>query len=311
MKNSIISIVMLCLTAISMASEYATTLISAQGPFGGYPYDDPSAALGEPASWIYDDYTYFDSVACSMVYGAWNLSPQDEKVIVTLNSSGSNIVVGFDHKVLDDPANPYGIDLIVFGNSAFTAQNTVGPDSDMDTVQISSSALLVGGGKIKVEVAAEPNGLWFAFSRGPWADNLFPTQRFAWNSVNDAWGQPLDTLKPVNPNLKPSNFSNLTVSQAIALYKDSAGGTGLDLQWLEPADFQALPVDSQTGRRWIQYVRLSYEGSPGGQVDAVADVSPVNVPQFPPGDVNYDYRVDLNDLMILAQNWMVCTCNCD
>jgi hypothetical protein len=231
---------------------------------------------------------------------------------VTLGAAGSFIVVGFDHKVLDEPDNPYGIDLIVFGNSVFSIKGggMLAPNSDMDSLQISK---LIGGEKVKVEVAQEPNGPWLAFSRGPWGDNLFPTNRFAWDSVNKTWGGPLNPLKPVNPNLEMSDFSGLTVSQAIVLYDGSAGGTGFDLQWLKSEDYQSLSVDPQTGRRWIQYVRLSFVESPfgGGEVDAVADVAPANVPRFPAGDINYDYRVDLRDLMIMAQNWLVCMRNCE
>jgi hypothetical protein len=230
---------------------------------------------------------------------------------------GSSIIVGFDHKVLDDPANPYGIDLIVFGNSAFTSQGSVAPNSDMGTFYLSSTAA-INADKVKVAVAAylnpgnpnDPN-FWFGFTYGPSADNLFPTNRFAWDSVNKKWGQPQNPLKPVNPNLKVSNFDNKTVSQAIALYDGSAGGTGFDLEWLKSQDYQQLPIDPQTGRRWIQYVRFSYDGYPTGEIDAVADVAPASVPQFPTGDLNYDYLVDLTDFMLLAQNWMVCTWMCE
>ncbi len=326
-------IVILCSAGVCRASEFATTLIYAGGTFGPYPYNDPCSILGEPTSWIYDNdsyYKYNTFVACSMVYGAWNTGFNDpnkpgdpnnpstpkKQLIVTLGP-GSSIIVGFDHKVLDEPDNPYGMDLIVFGNAAFTIQGAVDPNSDMDTLCLSSVGSVIAE-KVKVQVAAYPNpanpsdpNSWFGFSYGPSADGLFPTNRFAWDSANKRWGQPLNPLKPVNPNLKASNFAGLTVSQAIALYDGSAGGTGFDLEWLKPEDYQQLPIDPQTGKRWIQYVRLSYEGLTAGEVDAVADAAPTKVPCFPAGDINYDYRVDLQDLMILAQNWLVCVWNCE
>jgi len=330
MNNKIIIFVILCLAGACLASEFASTVVSAGGTFGPYPYNDPCAVPGEPTAWVYDDGAYYRHnafIACSLVYGAWNTGynstdtppdpndPNDpanprKQLVVTLGP-GSSIIVGFDHKVLDEPDNPYGIDLIVFGNAAFTAQSVVEPNSYMDNLQISSPALIIGE-KVRVEVAPYFGGPWLAFSRGPWGDNLFPTNRFAWDSVNKNWGQPLNPLKPVNPNLKLSDFAGLTVSQAISLYDGSAGGTGFDLEWLKPEDYQQLPIDPQTGKRWIQYVRLSYEGPTAGEVDAVADAAPLeNSLAFPTGDLNYDYRVDLQDLMILAQNWLVCVWNCE
>jgi hypothetical protein len=328
--NRIIILAVLGLAGVCQASDFATTLVYAAGTFGPYPYNDPCSILGEPASWIYDDDYYFDNFACSLVYGTWNIGynsavtppdPNDpanpRRSLVLTFGPGDSIIVGFDHKVLDEPDNPYGIDLIVFGNAAFTAKTVVTPHSDMDILRLSTSGSAITE-KVKVQVAAvlNPNdpddpAYWFEFSYGPCADGVFPTNRFAWDSVNHAWGQPLNPLKPVNPFLKTSNFSNLTVSQAITLYDGSAGGTGFDLEWLKPEDYQQLPIDPQTGRRWIQYVRLSYDGTTAGEVDAIADAAVSDVPVFPAGDINYDYRVDLADLMLLAQNWMVCTWMCE
>jgi hypothetical protein len=322
MKTIGLLLLLACVAAVSSASEYASTVVYSSGLNSWGLYDTPGAVLGEPTSWIYDDdRTYWgETFACSMVYGAWNVTPQDEPVITTI---GSNVVliVGFDHPVLDDPANPYGMDFIVFGNAFFS--RTVAPggdpnlaaDADMDFVVLDGSGS-VSSEKVKVEVAAalnpsNPNdpAYWFTFAYLP-ADGMYPTNRFAWDSVTNQWGQPLDPLKPINPTLKNTHFANLTVSQAIALYDGSAGGTGYDLQWLESEDYQQLPIDPQTGKRWIKYIRFTAMGYPYGEIDAVSDVAAAAVPSFPRGDANYDYRVDLQDLLILSQNWLMCTWNC-
>ncbi|MFZ9882640.1 MAG: hypothetical protein ACO3QC_14715, partial [Phycisphaerales bacterium] len=39
--------------------------------------------------------------------------------VVSIGAGGS-LVVEFDHDVLDDPRNPFGVDLLVFGNAFFT-----------------------------------------------------------------------------------------------------------------------------------------------------------------------------------------------
>jgi hypothetical protein len=309
----IASIIIFLLTGLAEASQYASVLISSSGTLGPFPYHDPAAVLGEPTTEV-DDPDYFNPFPCSLVYGAWNVTywPDQKPVITTIGADGV-IVVGFDHRVQDDPDNPYGADFIVFGNIAFShsSQQYLTPTTDMDLVSLPGSPVYVGLGKVKVEAAQDPNGPWFGFHKGPFVDSQFPTNPFAWDSVNKKWGQALDSLRPVNPALKTSDFANLTVPQAIALYDGSAGGTGYDLQRLAPQDYQQLSIDPLTGRRWIQYIRLTSGGSPAGQVDAVSDVAPMDVPAFPRGDLNFDYRVDLQDLMLLAQNWMVCNWDCE
>lgn len=310
--RKIVIILLSCFAGAASASEFASVLVYASGTFGGVaPYTVPAAVLGEPAAWIDDD-DYFDPIACSLVYGAWSTTPDAGQPVITTISTGDVIVVGFDHRVLDDSENPYGVDLIVFGNLAYnhSSQAYLGPNTDMNTVYLPSSPAYVGLGKVKVEVAQEPNGPWFGFHKGPLADSQFPTNRFAWDGGNKRWGAPLDPLKPVNPALKTSDFAGLSVPNAIALYEGSAGGTGYDLQRLSPQDYQQLSIDPQTGRRWIQYIRLTAGGSPAGQVDAISDAAPANTPAFPRGDLTYDYRVNLADLAILAENWLVCTWNC-
>lgn len=302
----------LFLAGFAAASEFASVVVSSSGTFGPAPYDNPLAVLGGPATEV-DDEDYFDPFPCSLVYGAWSTTPwPEEKPVITTIGVDGVIVIGFDHRVLDDPDNPYGMDFIVFGNLAFShnSQQYLTPTTDMDYIYLPSSPVYVGLGKVKVEIAQSPGGPWFGFHKGPFADSQFPTNPFAWDSVNKQWGEPLNPLKPVDPTLKSSDFAGLSVPAAIALYEGSAGGTGYDLQRLKPEDYLQLTIDAQTGKRWIQYVRLTSGGTPVGQVDAISDVAPANVPAFPKGDLNFDYRVNLQDLMTLAENWLACTLNC-
>jgi hypothetical protein len=317
MKNGVLIFVVVCMTAACHASDFASVVISPQLPFGSGLYDDPAAVLGPPAGYINGDSN--KRFACSLVYGAFNTSwPGGQKTVVTLGP-GRDVIVGFDHKVSDDIKNPYGIDFIVFGNNAFGKPGTwyLMCNTNMATVSLANPAYLLTYEPVVVSVAQDPNGPWYSFDNGPFADaDLFPTNSFAWvgSSVGGDgctnWGSASDPLKPVDPNLQWEDFDGLTVAQAIALYNGSAGGTGFDLQWLDPNDFEKLKIDPQTGRRWIQYVKLS--SNSGGEVDAVSDVAACGDYQHPivPGDINQDCRVDLTDLMLLAQNWLVCTWKC-
>jgi hypothetical protein len=306
---------MLCLSGLCRASDFATTLAYAAGTFGPYPYNDPCAVLGEPGGYISGDSN--KRFACSLVYGAFKTSWQDGKKMVVTLGPGSTIIVGFDHKVADDINNPYGIDFIVFGNTAFVKQGGyLSCNTDMGQVWLTNPVDVLYE-PVVVSVAQNPNGPWYSFSNGPYADaDLFPTNSFAWEGLHLGgdgcanWGKELDPLKPVDPNLTWDDFNGLSVPDAIALYNGSAGGTGFDMEWLSPQDYQQLSIDPQTGRRWIQYIKLS--SAANGEVDAISDVAACGDYQhpFPPGDVNQDCRVDLLDLMILAQNWLVCTWNC-
>jgi hypothetical protein len=318
MNNRIIILGVLCLAGVCQASDFASIVISPQSPFGSGLYDDPNAVLGEPGGYIRGDLN--KRFACSLVYGAFNTAwPDSQKTVVTLGL-GRDVIVGFDHKVADDINNPYGIDFIVFGNNAFAKPGTwyLLCNTNMAAVSLTDPAYLLNEEPVVIRVAQDPNGPWYSFGDGPYADaDLFPTNSFAWEGSTAGgdgctnWGEASDPLKPVDPNLEWEDFDGLVVEDAIALYDGSAGGTGFDLQGLDPNDFEKLETDPQTGRRWIQYVKFSSLWD-AGEIDAISDVASCGDYQHPivPGDINQDCRVDLTDFMLMAQNWMVCTWMC-
>lgn len=85
------------------ASPFATGVISfepAPGQFVLDPlFNDPVEALGAPV-------------------GGGTLQPNNGSV-VSLGGFGGFVVLGFDERVMDDAANPFGLDCIVFGNASF------------------------------------------------------------------------------------------------------------------------------------------------------------------------------------------------
>lgn len=248
---------------ISLASSAATA-----SPFAsrvvesvGYPttpglYTNPDSILGKPAVQFYDafeDQTFRTSVV-SAPYGT--AADQSTPVITTIAASQS-ITVEFDHNVEDDPQNPFGVDLIVFGNSFFTASSPVTPTTNMGSVNIASG---VNSEPVTVEVAQSLSGPWYSFAPRT-ADGLFPTQGYLWNEATSSWGAESDFTKPVDPSLTEASFAGLTAAEAIALYDGSGGGTGFDL--------------AASGFEWIRYVRLTGDG---GEIDALADVTPIPEP---------------------------------
>lgn len=235
-------------------SPYATEVVSYNGSFGNSPYDSPGAVLGKPTT----DVSYWgDEFKVKLVEPAYGYDPYDNKVITTLNN-GADIVVKFDHHVMNDSANPYGIDFIVFGNSFFVGNGYVNDSTNMSTYMLTNPASCFSE---NVTVSVSQYGeTWYTFNSGPYADNLFPTQAYQWDNTSYDWTDTeMDFTKPVDPSLTLSDFNGISAASAIALYNGSGGGTGFDL------------ADLGGDLDWIQYVRVT---GYGGEIDAFADVAP-------------------------------------
>lgn len=310
MKRSVILTVMLITLIVfcgedMYASDFAVEVADYYGLSGSGLYDDPNAVLGKPTTWIYDTSPeYYGVYACSLVYPAWSVDPNGGKLITTIDD-GVYIVVKFDHKVADDAGNPYGIDLIVFGNSKFESFGYVESDTDMEQYFLKNPTSVFPE-PIQVSVAQEPNGPWYSFSNGPYADDMFPTNAFSWDSDANDWADELDWLRPVDPNLDISAFDGLSAGEAIELYDGSAGGTGFDLKWLDPNDYAALAIDPNSGRKWIQYIRVEYlDGSYySGEIDGFSDVAGGGDYKHPVGDIDVNCKVDYEDLALFCFYWL-------
>jgi hypothetical protein len=248
---------------IASASPYATEVVDYSGKFGNSPYNDPYSVLGKPSTVFKNSGFSTSTGVVKMVEPAYNVSPDGEKLITTLNS-GAYITVAFDHDVYDDPANPYGIDFLVFGNAFFVGSGFVSDSTDASTYKITSGSVFAE----PVTVSVSQDGVnWYTYSSGPYADSYFPTQAYAWNqdlydSAGNGWtDEEMDFTKPVDPSLTASDFAGLTLAEALELYDGSGGGTGFDL--------------AESGFEWIRYIKVT---GYGGEIDAFADVAPVPIP---------------------------------
>ncbi len=225
-------------------------------------YDDPAAVIGSPTVTFYDPFAAGQFIT-SLAVGAFNLTePGGQPVIATVNE-GQFIKVRFDEPIEDDPLNPFGIDLLVFGNAFFAAGAGVTPDTDMEALHLASPTgvftepVTVAVSASGIGDPADDPGQWHVFENGPSADGLFPTNAFRWDRDSGTWGDRLDFTKPVDPTLHAADFNGRSVADAIDRYGRSGGGAGFDL--------------SGSGFESIQYV---YVTGAGGEVDAFADVSP-------------------------------------
>lgn len=263
-------------------AAFAAEIVAAQGPFGPAPYDAPEAVLGPPATEFFDPLGAWSGGGpvrrVKLVEPAYHLDPtQTRKLLLTIEE-GAVVVVRFAEPIRDDPAHPYGVDLLVFGNAAFTAAGMVHDGTDLNTLRLS------GGGfyePLQVSVSPGYTGrpgedpdrwetwAWYRYENGPYADTAFPTQAYQWDPNRATWMDVLmDFTKPVNPALAgwfaPGAARALTAAEAIALYDGAGGGTGFDLR--------------ESGFAAIRYVKI--EGRPGfngGEVDALAAVRPLRV----------------------------------
>lgn len=250
-------------------------------------YNQASNVLGHPTMGIFtSSSTYGDSGSTiNPAYPAWSGGRLLSLVGDDDEGTPGFVTIKFDHDVLDDPNNPFGIDFLVFGN-AFGVR-----DSD-ENVQLTTDPLTVsftGKGSYEnalVEVSQDGE-TWYAYEKGPYADSFMPTLGYLYDPAapdtglfngNLYWGRAARATRPVNPACSFSSFSGLNLAQVCQRYDGSAGGTGFDLAELP------LP-ENGNGVKWIRYVRISCveesndEGDFGynvPEIDAVADVAPVS-----------------------------------
>lgn len=250
-------------------------------------YNQASNVLGHPTMGIFtSSSTYGDSGSTiNPAYPAWSGGRLLSLVGDDDEGTPGFVTIKFDHDVLDDPNNPFGIDFLVFGN-AFGVR-----DSD-ENIQLTTDPLTVsftGKGSYEnalVEVSQDGE-TWYSYEKGPYADSFMPTLGYLYDPAapdtglfngNLYWGRAARATRPVNPACSFSSFSGLNLAQVCQRYDGSAGGTGFDLAELP------LP-ENGNGVKWIRYVRISCveesndEGDFGynvPEIDAVADVAPVS-----------------------------------
>jgi hypothetical protein len=292
----------------------------------GLPFDDPCTALGRPTVDTTGDAWYIpltDPVPVNPVYPAFRYYE-----MVWLGELGY-ITVKFNHQVRDDENNPYGIDLIVFGNAfqvigggqgwtnGDPALITVGPTGfyEPGIVSVSQDGItwysftndssFMSNDPNFVKLPAEAND-------GPFCDSFAPTLGRVYTDDpnladpnlgewNEWWAEPTNPTFPVDPNLWFDSFDGNSVAEICEVYGNSAGGTGFDISRLD------LPFDPATGKKWFQYVRVDDKAGGGtSEVEAFSDVSCCGdwKHPYPIGDITADCRVNLHDFAVLARFWL-------
>jgi len=322
------------------SGDFATEVVAYYAGNSGHTIDwlsnssfkDPQVALGRPTvdstgeDW---DIPMDDPVPVNPVYPAFRSHEictigydSHTEGIHTIYDQTGYLELKFDHKVYDNPLNPYGCDFSVFGNAKQSLGNShVWTNGNPVDTTVSSSTFTEPGA-----VLVSQNGVnWYrlpdpgeasgdTIARG--ADDFAPTLGRVYDPdnpdtsintqywENQYWGHPTNPTYPVDPALDPADLDGMTVAEIAMAYKGAAGGTGLDIQDLDPADYSQLDADAETGMKWIQYVRIENPKDSTGQyvetsteIDAVADVFARRM-----GDCNLDGVVDSADYIILKRN---------
>jgi len=242
---------------VNDTNDFAVQVVSSNGVDATAPYNDPTAILGRPTLTFVDYYDGGATDRVSIVNDPYWKTPNGLDVVTEI-TNGGEMTVAMGRKVYHDASNPYGIDLIVFGNSFFSVSAISGQVSDatdLDAAQLGSG---IYGHPATISVS--PDGTnWYTFSNTP---ALFPQNAYRWDYPNHSWTEEqLNANKPVNPSVYTTDFAGLTVAAGLDQFVGSAGGTGYGL--------------AASGFPWIQYVRVQPASNTYTVIDAIAAVNPV------------------------------------
>jgi hypothetical protein len=234
-------------SSTSAADPWADFVVSYEsgiGPAAGFT--DSSTALGEP--------THF-----SIAFGGYPTSPfsaaADVTELVSLGEGGE-LIVSFVEPVTDHPANPFGIDLLIFGNSFFGLNSFNNDEFDTATGATASE-----GGVVSLSA----DGVNFFEVLGVDADGRFPTLGFSDITIPFPVSASVltDFTKPVDPSF---DVTGLNTPAVVAGYDGSGGGLGIDL--------------ASVGLTQITHVKITNPIGSGvtPEIDGFADVRAVPEP---------------------------------
>ena len=240
-------------------NDFAVEITGTNNVYAIYPYNDPNAMLGRPTMKFVDHFGDKQTHRAKIVEAPYWTDPNTNTVITEINDGGQ-VTVRFGRKIYDDPNNPYGVDLIVYGNSFLSASGFsgfLGDGTDLDVAKLSS-----GYYGHATTVSVSQDGLnWFAF---PNTQSLYPDGAYRWDATNHSWtAEEMNPTKPLNPFLYTNNFGGQPVASELDQFVGAAGGSGYDLK--------------AVGLPWIQYVRVSPGAGSYTVIDAIAAANPVAV----------------------------------
>ncbi len=112
MNHSMLNVRFVPVAALGLALLAMSNGATAETPFATDVLDFSPA----PGQWVNDDF-FNDPTAALGAPFPGGLPEPNELTVVSLGGFGGSITLAFDHTVLDDLLNPFGMDAIVFGNA--------------------------------------------------------------------------------------------------------------------------------------------------------------------------------------------------
>jgi len=242
-------------------NDFAVQIVSTTNLDTASPYNNPAAVLGRPTLQFKNFFGGVSTDRVSIVDDPFNVAPNGSDVITEIKSSGE-ITVKMGRKVYNNPNNPYGIDLIVYGNSYFIASGysggSVSDAANLNTTLIPGGISGIYGHSTVISVSQDGTN-WYSYAATP---ALFPDNAFRWDDANASWTDEwMNSTKPLNPAINIP--VNSTVAFALDQFIGSSGGSGYDL--------------AASGYPWIQYVRVQPGAGTYTVIDAIAAVNPAVV----------------------------------
>lgn len=232
-------------------ADHVVSYVQGSNAFSGFT--DPSTALGEP--------TRTTNPTDPQGGAVTPFQPAFSTEEIVSIGAGGQLTVSFDEPVTDDALNPFGIDLIVFGNAFYIINSST---------QTATGGAFTEGGVIELSA----NGTDFFAVNGLFADDLFPTNGFLDPSQprttlgpggEVAEGTlPTDFTRPVDPSFQVQ--AGDTIDGILDGYAGSGGGVGIDLAWVGLSEVSFVRVSNPLG---------SF-ASP--EIDGFADVAPIPEP---------------------------------
>ena len=165
---------------------------------------------------------------------------------------GGMAVFEFDPPVFNHPANPFGLDLIIYGNAGFSITNgnfTGGGITD-------GSIFGQNSGSTRISVSADNESFYqLNPDLAPVVDGYFPTDGSGRSGI------------PVDPSTSGSDFAGADIAAIQARYKLGAGGTGYDLDWAQTSDGTSVQLNE------VRFVKIEViEGK--SEIDSLSAVQP-------------------------------------
>ena len=245
-------------------SPFASSVVSyspGSSPAGGFTI--AASALGEPTRFTGGP---FFPQAVTPFQPAFMASE-----LVSIGAGGE-LVVAFDHDVTNDPRNPFGVDLIVFGNAFF---------GDAAYPTGTPSGLFAEGGQIAVSA---DGSTWLTVS-GIDADGFAPTR--GWLDASPYATvpglEPTDFTRPIDPSITAASMIGQDWAAVRTMYDGSGGGAGIDLAPL-----------GLTSIRFVR-VRVPAGAMQSAEIDGFSDVAP----EAANGDLDRNGIIDGADLGIM------------